>query len=64
MVMTASASGDRFRGRGGAARAAAFGALQRGLGEIEGDDVVAGLGQVRGHAAAHIAEPDECDSCH
>jgi hypothetical protein len=30
--------------------------------KVEGADVMSGLRQVRGHAAAHIAEPDETDA--
>ncbi len=33
-------------------------------GEIEACDRVAGLDEIGGHRAAHVAETDECDGCH
>jgi hypothetical protein len=38
--------------------------VERGLGEVEGDDLVARLGLVGGHPAAHVAETDEGDASH
>ena len=46
-----------------AARGAAAlgGAAERFLAKVEGADFMPGLGEVRRHPAAHVAEPDECD---
>ena len=54
-------TGDRFLGRRRARGAARLGAQQRILAEIEGAHLMPRLGEVRGHPAAHVAEPDECD---
>ena len=56
--------GHRLGGRAGARAAAGLGPAQRVLDEIEGAHLVPRLGEVRGHAAAHIAEPDEGYPCH
>src|SRR3546814_8707058 len=52
---------NRFSGRC-YTRAARFdGARERLFAEVEGADVVARLREVRGHAAAHVAESDKGD---
>ena len=38
--------------------------VERVLVEVEGADVMPRLCQVRGHAAAHVAQADEGDACH
>ena len=52
-------------GRGGDGEAAGgLGAIERLRRQIEGADVMALLRQIGGHAAAHIAQPDETDARH
>jgi hypothetical protein len=46
------------------APSAALGFVECLGGQVEGAHVVACLGEVCRHAAAHIAEPDETDACH
>ena len=45
-------------------RAIGLGLVARGADQIERHHLVAGLDQIGGHRAAHIAETDECDVCH
>ena len=51
----------RIRDAGEGRAAIVLSLAQRVSRKIEGVDRVAGLHEVRGHAAAHVAEADECD---
>jgi len=55
---------DRLGHRGNGAAPGLGGALQRGGRQVEGGDVMPGLGLIGGHAAAHVAETDEGDASH
>ena len=56
--------GRRFDRAGGARAAMAFGAGEGVGAEIEGAHGVSGFGQIGGHAAAHVADPDKGDCGH
>ena len=48
----------------GALAAALDGMGQRFLAEVEGAHLMARLGEIGRHAAAHMPQPDKCDACH
>ena len=44
--------------------AVGLGLIARGRHQVERDHLVAGLDQIGRHRPAHIAEANECDTCH
>ena len=64
MVTTASALATAVSALSAIDAAIGLGAGQRVLAEVEGHHLMPRLGEVRGHPAAHVAKPDECDACH
>src|SRR5690242_3727685 len=55
---------DRLDHREGGRTTGFLRARHGGFRKVEGDDLIARLGLVGGHAASHVAEADECDFRH